>query len=50
MKDRIVDPKCSEWLFDVLGGTKNERVIKTTYYKTGYDCWSKVYATVDVYT
>jgi predicted esterase len=50
MKDRIVDPKCSEWLFDALGGTKNERVIKTTYHKTGHDCWSKAYATVDVYT
>jgi predicted esterase len=50
MKDRIVDPKCGEWLFDALGGTKNERVIKTTYHKTGHDCWSKAYATVDVYT
>ena len=49
-KDRIVDPKCTEWLFDALGGTKNEHVIKTTYRKTGHHCWSKAYNTLDVYT
>ena len=48
MKDRIVDPKCSEFVFHALGGTGNENVRRTFYGDAGHHCWGKAYNTLDL--
>jgi len=50
MKDRIIHPKCSEFVFNALGGTGNENVRRTTYRDAGHHCWGKAYNTLDLYT
>ena len=50
MKDRIIDPKCSEFVFHALGGTGNENVRRTFYGDAGHHCWGKAYNTLDLYT
>ena len=50
MKDRIVHPKCSEFVFNALGGTGNENMRRTTYRDAGHECWGKAYNNLDLYT
>ena len=49
MKDKVVDPKASEEVFDALGGTSNENVRKTIYPNTGHQCWGKTYNKPELY-
>ena len=50
VNDRIVHPKCSQFVYQALGGTSNENLHMTTFRNAGHACWGKVYDDLDMYT
>ena len=50
LKDKRVHPKCSQFVFEAMGGTSNEHLHMTTFPRAHHSCWGRVYNNVAVYT
>ena len=49
-QDRIVHPKCSQFVIAALRSTGNENVRQTIYRNAGHACWRRAYNTLELYT
>ena len=50
MNVRIVLAKCSELVYQALGGTRNKNLHMTVFSNASHACWRRVYDNFDVYT